>query len=242
MDIRGALAGQEDHGRGHFFRCAHPPRRDAREHRCHVVGVLGIALRGDGARCDGVDPHTVGPVLGGPRLGQRVVRRLGSAVQRGTVSPIEPVDRTPSPRRTIGGARRPVSKNGATTLVRSDSSNASSPTSAVGVGMPKMPALLIRMSIRPPADSTAASTTRRISAWPTPRSPATKAASPPTALISATTSSPRALSRPVTTTKAPAAANALAMDFPRPPVEPVTSAVRPASRVSFEFMTLRMRR
>ena len=53
----------------------------------------------------------------------------------------------------------------------------------------------------------------------------------------ATTASPRCLSRPLTTTNAPSPANADAMATPRPPVEPVTSAVRPASRVLFGLMS-----
>ena len=52
--------------------------------------------------------------------------------------------------------------------------------------------------------------------------------------MSATTASPRALSRPLTTTMAPSAANAEAIVTPRPPVEPVTSAVWPASRLRLD--------
>jgi len=43
-------------------------------------------------------------------------------------------------------------------------------------------------------------------------------------------------------TNAPAFASACAMETPRPPVEPVTSAVRPVSRVSFGLMSPRLDR
>jgi AcrR family transcriptional regulator len=53
-------------------------------------------------------------------------------------------------------------------------------------------------------------------------SAATNSAFPPAERMSATTASPRFLSRPLTTTKAPSAASAEAIATPRPPVEPVT--------------------
>src|SRR5882757_8877872 len=64
------------------------------------------------------------------------------------------------------------------------------------------------------------------------RSAAWNVASPPAPVIAPTVASPRARSRPVTTTRAPSAANAVAIAFPIPAVEPVTSAISPSRRTA----------
>src|SRR3954447_1571811 len=142
----------------------------------------------------------------------------------------------PSPRCTIAGASAPVRRNGANTLTANASRKTSSEISAVGVGISSTAALLTRMSIRPPAAAMAWSARRRTSSPPAPRSATTNSAVPPADRMSATTASPRALSRPLTTTNAPSAARADAMATPRPPVDPVTNAVRPSSRFLFGLM------
>ena len=55
-------------------------------------------------------------------------------------------------------------------------------------------------------------------------------ASPPAPSISPMTAAPLPASRPCTTTFAPCAANSIAMAFPIPDVDPVTSASSPLSR------------
>src|SRR6201997_4455437 len=143
----------------------------------------------------------------------------------------------PAPWSAIAGAITPVSRNGAVTLTANASRTSCSGTSAVGVGVISIAALLTRMSMRPPAQAIASSASRRTCAAPAPRSAATNAAEPPLDSTRSTMPRPRAVSRPVTMTNAPCCARAVAKAAPRPPVEPVTSAVRPASRVVFGLMS-----
>ena len=93
MNVRGVVTGQEYHRGGDLGRRAHPPRRDAREHRRDVVGELLLAFGGDRSRRDGVDPHSERPVLRGPRPSERVDGRLVRLVDRRTVAATQPGDR-----------------------------------------------------------------------------------------------------------------------------------------------------
>src|ERR1700710_987721 len=88
-----------------------------------------------------------------------------------------------------------------------------------------MPALLTRMSMRPPSSSLAWAARFCEASGEPSRSIWTKSACPPCARISSTTSAPRCASRPLTTTCAPSRAKATAIARPMLLVAPVTSAV-----------------
>jgi len=136
----------------------------------------------------------------------------------------------PPPRAAMSGAISPVSRMTDFTFTASAPSISSSPISAVGPGAMSMAALLTRMSSGAPAAARAASASSRAAAPPPARSAPAKAAAPPRSAISATTFSPLAALRPLTTTNAPSPASARAMPAPMPSVEPVTRAVRPCRR------------
>ena len=113
-------------------------------------------------------------------------------------------------------------------------SNVASSRDAVG---PKeeVPALFTRMSIPPPSESTARAARSR-AASASMSSAATKMAAPPSAQIASTTARPLPLSRPLTTTVAPAAVRATAVALPIPLVPPVMSALLPLkSCITFPF-------
>src|SRR6266851_9120585 len=93
-----------------------------------------------------------------------------------------------------------------------------------------MPALLTRMSIRPPrTDVACPASEREASALPS-SSAITKSARPPRERMPSTTCAPRWALRPEMTTCAPSAANASATARPMLLVAPVTRAVLPCSR------------
>src|ERR1700744_544468 len=98
-----------------------------------------------------------------------------------------------------------------------------------------MPALLTRMSIRPPSTVVVISASSPDRAALPSRSAGTKWARPPAASISLTTAAPRSRSRPETATSAPSAANATAIARPMLLVAPVTRAVLPARREPIEW-------
>src|ERR1700756_3596526 len=98
----------------------------------------------------------------------------------------------------------------------------------------KIPALLIRMStsgnaatsaLHPAAVETSAAMPLILPAGPAPA-------------IAATAASTLALLRPLTTTLAPAAARPLAIAWPMPAVEPVTSAVFPERSIFIQHLQL----
>src|SRR5712671_3573003 len=93
-----------------------------------------------------------------------------------------------------------------------------------------MPALLTRMSIRPPSTEVASWASAREASGLPSRSACTNSARPPRDRIPSTTSLPRCPLRPETTTCAPSAANSSAIARPMLLVAPVTSAVLPSSR------------
>src|SRR3954454_21476678 len=136
----------------------------------------------------------------------------------------------PDPRAVISGGIAAVRKNGALTLTASTSSNiASSTVSVVEPG--KIPALLTSTSIRPPSARVASVARPRDACAEPSRSAAMNSARPPAAWICSTTSAPRWRLRPLTMTRAPSAANAVAIARPMLLVAPVTSAVLSSSRV-----------
>src|SRR5258707_9543079 len=93
-----------------------------------------------------------------------------------------------------------------------------------------MPALLTRMSIRPPSTEVASWASAREACGLPSRSACTNSARPSRDRIPSTTSLPRCPLRPETTTCAPSAANSSAIARPMLLVDPVTSAVLPSSR------------
>src|ERR1700722_17576276 len=93
-----------------------------------------------------------------------------------------------------------------------------------------MPALLTRMSMRPPSTDVACpASEREASALPS-SSAITKSARPPRERMPSTTCAPRWALRPEMTTCAPSAPNASAIARPMLLVAPVTRAVLPCSR------------
>src|ERR1700759_4103551 len=98
-----------------------------------------------------------------------------------------------------------------------------------------MPALLTRMSMRPPRMAVLSSASSRLRSALPSRSAGTKLARPPNASISLTTAAPRSGLRPDTTTWAPSAAKASAMARPMLLVAPVTRAFLPARRVPIDW-------
>ena len=112
---------------------------------------------------------------------------------------------TPAPRSTIGPAIACVRKTGARTLTATTASNVASSTVSVEAAG-KTPALLTRMSTRPPSASVAVRARVVTACTEAPRSAATKSACPPSARIFSTTAAPRSASRPATATCAPSAA------------------------------------
>src|SRR5579884_982376 len=151
----------------------------------------------------------------------------------------------PKPLATMAGAKAAVSWYGARTLAANAASNEAVSKSSVASGAAPAPlnavswamvgpigncaALLIRMSTAPAASARARSDRGSV------RSAATKRAEPPFSEIALTTAAPRSVSRPVTTTCAPAAASSFAVSLPMPPVPPVTRAVLPLSSMSLAF-------
>src|SRR5260370_10928534 len=93
-----------------------------------------------------------------------------------------------------------------------------------------MPALLTRMSIRPPSTEVASWASAREASGLPSRSACTNSARPPRDRIPSTPSLPRCPLRPEMTTCAPSAANSSAIARPMLLVAPVTSAVLPSSR------------
>src|SRR5215204_396760 len=102
------------------------------------------------------------------------------------------------------------------------------------------PTALFTSTVTPPNRSTVAETSWAQAAS-SDRSAAWNAASPPAPVIAATAAAPRFASRPVTTTRAPSAANAVAIAFPMPEVEPVTSAISPSRRTAGPYTSVLLR-
>jgi hypothetical protein len=111
-----------------------------------------------------------------------------------------------------------VRQNGALTLRSKVTSNVPSSSSCVAPNG-NTPALLTRMSKSP------TSSVRRLTSAGTVRSVAMKRASPPSAAMAETTSSPRIASRPVTITVAPSRARVSVAARPMPEVPALTRAV-----------------
>src|SRR5580704_6060577 len=136
----------------------------------------------------------------------------------------------PLPRAAIFGASAATRKYGARTLAAKSRSKVATSRSAVGPNQLN-PALLTKMSTEP------TSFTKSPSSAGSFRSAATKRALPPSAVTASTTASPRAASRPCTTTSAPCLPNSSATALPIPEVAPVTSARMP-TRSRCPFMSL----
>jgi hypothetical protein len=99
------------------------------------------------------------------------------------------------------------------------------------------PTALFTSTVTPPNRSTVADTSWAHAAS-SERSAAWNPASPPARVIAATAAAPRSASRPVTTTRAPSAANAVAIAVPIPEVEPVTSAISPSRRTAGPYTSV----
>ena len=112
---------------------------------------------------------------------------------------------TPFPRSTMGAAIACVRNIGARTLTAITASNSAWPSVSVGAAG-NTPALLTRMSMRPPSTAVASVASAVTASTDAPRSAATKSAWPPSARILSTTAAPRSASRPATATCAPSAA------------------------------------
>src|ERR1700684_4332700 len=136
----------------------------------------------------------------------------------------------PWPLAAIPGANAATRKNGARTLLANSASKVRTSRSAVAPNT-ENPPLLTRTSMSPAASARC----RRPAG--SPRSAATKRASPPAAVIASTVPAPRPASLPWTMTSAPSLASRTATARPMPEVAPVTSALRPSrSRCSVAAM------
>src|SRR5262249_50074713 len=139
----------------------------------------------------------------------------------------------PCPDSTMCGIEARASHIGAVRLTRNVASQRDVVSSTTGPSASSTvdPTALFTSTVSPSNCSTAADTSWEHAAS-SERSAAGDPASTPSRPIESTTALPRPASRPVTTTRAPSAANATAIAFPRPDVEPVTSAISPSSRTA----------
>src|SRR5437764_4355416 len=139
----------------------------------------------------------------------------------------------PCPASTMCGIAARTSHIGAVRLTRRLASQVGVVIWATGpsVWSTVDPTALFTSTVTPPNLWTVAETSWAHAAS-SDRSAGWNAAWPPAPVIAATVASPRPRSRPVTTTRAPSAANAVAIAFPIPEVEPVTSAISPSRRTA----------